>query len=229
MSITILESGPYLHALGWTCESEYSANVATQSTWDSLENPIHFDGAGHYWMKEDRSGTCASDIPLPVLRSSGVARARSAAKGTILSALLGKQLLEKISDRENYHGNRVGVAVASSSAITPVAWEFEIVGLRKGWGKTDTLLLPSSIPSAITTQTSASFDTHAAAIAFQDGMFGICAAIEYAYLSFVHNRSDYFLVIGAEEICQIQCDALAALGDSRPWIDNAAGLVLRKV
>lgn len=226
MSITTIKYGPYVHAIGWTRKQDHSACVATRSTWASLANPFDFNGVGGYRLRDETPVACPTDIPLPVMRSSGVARARSAAKGTVFAALLGKQLLETVSGRENYHGNRVGVAVASSSAITPIAWEFETVGLRKGWDKTDTLLLPSSIPSAITTQTSAVFDTHAAAIAFQDGIFGVCAAIEYAHLSFAHQRSDYFLIIGAEEVCQIQCSALAALGDQRPWIDSAAGLVL---
>jgi hypothetical protein len=193
-----------------------------------LANPIEFNGVGGYRLKDDAPVTCPTDIPLSVMRGSGVARARSAAKGTVFAALLGKQLLETVSEREQYHGNRVGVAVASSSAITPIAWEFETIGLSKGWDKTDTMLLPSSIPSAITTQTSAVFDTHAAAIAFQDGAFGVCAALEYVHLSFTHQRSDYFVVIGAEEVCQVQCSALAALGDQRPWIDGAAGLVLSR-
>lgn len=226
MSITTLKNGPYVHAIGWTRKQDHSACVATRSTWASLVNPFEFNGVGGYRLKDETPVACPTDIPLPVMRSSGVARARSAAKGTVFAALLGKQLLETVSDRQNYDGNRVGVAVASSSAITPIAWEFETVGLCKGWDKTDTLLLPSSIPSAITTQTSAVFDTHAAAIAFQDGIFGVCAAIEYAHLSFTHQRSDYFLIIGAEEVCQIQCSALAALGDRRPWIDSASGLVL---
>lgn len=226
MNITTLKNGPYVHAIGWTCKQDHSACVATRSSWARLTNPFDFDGVGGYRLKDETPVACPTDIPLPVMRSSGVARARSAAKGTVFAALLGKQLLGTVSGQENYHGNRVGVAVASGSAITSIAWEFETIGLRKGWDKTDTLLLPSSIPSAITTQTSAVFGTHAAAIAFQDGIFGICAAIEYAHLSFVHQRSDYFLIIGAEEVCQIQCSALLALGDQRPWIDGAAGLVL---
>lgn len=153
MSITTLKNGPYVHAIGWTRKQDNSVCVATRLAWTNLVNPFDFDGVGGYRLRDEAPVTCPTEIPLPVLRSSGVARARSAAKGTVFAALLGKQLLGTVSGRENYHGNRVGVAVASSSAITPIAWEFETVGLRKGWDKTDTLLLPSSIPSAITTQT----------------------------------------------------------------------------
>lgn len=228
MSLITLAGGPYVHAMGWTCNQDHSTSVGTGSEWASLMNPFEFSGTGPYECREAAPVACPTSIPLPVMRGSGVARARSAAKGTVLAALLGKRLLQTVSGLDNYHGDRVGVAVASSSAITPIAWEFETVGLLKGWDKTDTLLLPSSIPSAITTQTSAVFQTHAAAIAFQDGIFGVCAAMEYAHLSFAHQRSDYFLVIGADEVCQIQCSALAALGDRRPWIDRAAGLVLSR-
>ncbi|MBB5393826.1 MULTISPECIES: hypothetical protein [unclassified Herbaspirillum] len=229
MSINTLDNGPYVRAIGWIHKQDHSVRVASHSKWADLENPIDFSDTGDYRIKDIATTTCSTDIPLSVMRSSGVARARSAAKGTVFAALLGKQLLETVSDKENYHGNRVGMAVASNSAITPIAWEFETVGLIKGWDKTDTLLLPSSIPSSITTQISATLDTHAAAISFQDGAFGVCAAIEYAHLSFIHQRSDYFLIIGAEEICPVQCNALAALDDQRPWLDGAAGLMLARV
>ncbi|MBO9537891.1 hypothetical protein [Herbaspirillum sp.] len=226
MSIHIFDNGPYVRAIGWIDKQDHSARVASHSNWASLENPIDFSDASDYRVKDTATTICPTDIPLSVMHNSGVTRARSAAKGTIFAALLGKQLLKTISDKENYHGNHVGVAVASNSAITSIAWEFETVGLSKGWDKTDTLLLPSSIPSSISTQVSTALGTHAAAIAFQDGAFGIFAAIEYAHLSFIHRRSDYFLIIGAEEICQVQCNALAALGDQRPLIDGASGLML---
>jgi hypothetical protein len=226
MSFVMLENGPYVNSIGWTNKPGHSVVAATAENGSTLASPVEFDGAGGYRLK-DADAVCApTDLSLPLMRSSGVARARSAAKSTIFAALLGKELIATISAREGYSGNRTGVAVASSTAITPIAWEFETVGVRNGWLKTDTMLLPSSIPSAITTQTSAVFDTHATAIAFQDGAFGLCAALEHAHLSFAHNRSDHFLVIGAEEICAVQCDALDALNDDRPRIDGASGIVL---
>lgn len=228
MSIVMLENGPYINSIGWTSKPDHAAIAATHAAYSSMANPVEFDGSGGYRLK-DADAVCApTDLSLPLMRSSGVARARSAAKSTILAALLGKELIATVSGRDGYSGNRTGVAVASCTAITPIAWEFETVGMRNGWLKTDTMLLPSSIPSAITTQTSAVFDTHATAIAFQDGAFGLCAALEHAYLSFAHNRSDHFLVIGSEEICGVQCDALDALKDDRPRIDGASGLVLGK-
>ncbi|NOT89875.1 MAG: hypothetical protein HOP03_17110 [Lysobacter sp.] len=228
MSIVMFENGPYVNSIGWTNKPDHAVVAATKALYSSMVNPVEFDGAGGYRVKDGDAACVPTDLPLPLMRSSGVARARSAAKSTIFAALLGKELIATVSARSDYNGDRTGVAVASSTAITPIAWEFETVGLHKGWSKTDTMLLPSSIPSAITTQTSAVFDTHAAAIAFQDGAFGVCAAIEHAYLSFAHNRSDYFLVIGSEEICGVQCDALDALNDDRPRIDGASGLVLGK-
>jgi len=226
MSLVMLENGPYVNSIGWTRKPDHAAVAAGAAADAPMANPFDFDGAGGYRLKDEDAGRAPTDLPLPLMRSSGVARARSASKSTILAALLGKQLIATVSARSDYDGNRTGVAVASSTAITPVTWEFETVGVRNGWLKTDTMLMPSSIPSAITTQTSAVFDTHATAIAFQDGAFGLCAAIEHAYLSFAHNRSDYFLVIGSEEICAVQCDALDALSDGRPRVDGASGLVL---
>lgn len=228
MNFVMLQNGPYVNSIGWTNKPTHAVVAATGDAYATLSNPIEFDGAGGYRLKADDGACVPTDLPLPLMRSSGVARARSAAKSTIFAALLGKELIATVSANDGYSGNRTGVAVASSTAITPIAWEFESVGVRNGWQKTDTMLLPSSIPSAITTQTSAVFDTHANAIAFQDGAFGLCAALEHVHLSFAHNRSDHFLVIGAEEICGVQCDALDALNDERPRIDGASGLVLGK-
>lgn len=223
MTITTLSNGPFIHVIGWTAGQDHTAVSATGADWTAVANPIAFDGDGSYRFRQTPAAPV--DLPMPLLRSSGVSRARSAARSTIFSALLGKHLLEAIRHDDTPPGSRIGVGVASSSAITPIAWEFESVGLRNGWNKTDTMLLPSSIPSAITTQISAVFDIHAAAIAFQDGAFGVCSALEYAHLSFAHHRSDYFLIMGAEEICQVQCDALDALEDRRPKINGAAGLI----
>lgn len=228
MTMLSLESGPFVRAIGWTGRPDVSStHVATCATAYALPNPFEFSGSGTYHPKDPTPPACPTEIPLNVMRSSGVARARSAAKATLWAALLGKSLLATVPGQAR-QGERVGVAVASSSSITPVAWEFETVGLLKGWNKTDTLLLPSSIPSAIATQISAAFQTHAAAIAFQDGLWGMCAAMEHAHLSFLNQRADHFAVIAADEVCTIQCRALAALGDLRPWTDGASGVLLSK-
>ncbi|MFC4274392.1 hypothetical protein [Achromobacter aloeverae] len=224
--MTILRDGPYLRAIGWLCGQDHAARVATTRTWDQLANPVDFTDDGGYRLRADTEAGVPASPCAAVMQGSGVARARSAAKSTVYAALLGRRLLDTVAPRDGYHGDHVGVAVASGSTITPIAWDFETTGLRKGWRKTDTLLLPSSIPSAIATQVSAALDTHAAALAFQDGALGVCAAFEYAHLAFAHRRADYFLVMGADEVSQIQGDALAALGDTRPVLNGASGLVL---
>lgn len=242
MNIPILRDGPYLHAIGWLRGKDCAARVATTPEWSGLPNPIDFAGDGGYRLQsglqdrlqgglqdgqqDEAPDDARYEIPAAVMRGSGVTRARSAAKATVYSALLARKLLDTAAARPGYHGDRAGVAIASGSSITPIAWKFETAGLRHGWDRTDTLLLPSSIPSAITTQVSAALDTHAAAIAFQDGLLGVCAALEYAHLSFLHRRSDCFLVMGADEVSRVQCDALAALDDRRPWLDGASGMVL---
>jgi hypothetical protein len=226
MSLLMLKDGPYVNAMGWTQGAGHDPVAALGEQFNALSTPIEFIGEGKYALRRDAPPPRVTEIALPTMRASGIARSRSAAKATVLAGLLGKKLLESTASVGVVDGQQVAIAVASSSAITPIAWEFETVGLSRGWDKTDTMLLPSSIPSAITTQTSAAFDTHAAAIAFQDGAFGVCAAMEYAYLALRQGRAGHMLVMGAEEICQIQCDALTALADPRPRIDGAAGVML---
>jgi hypothetical protein len=193
-----------------------------------LSRPVTFDKRGSYVCPDVPENEMLDPLPLALMRASGVPRARSVAKSTVFAALLGRDLLKQLATTIAYDGDRVGVAVASSSAIAPIAWEFESVGMKSGWSRTDTMLLPSSIPSAITTQTSAVFGTHASAISFQDGVLGACAAFEHIYLSFLHQRSDYFLFIGAEEVCHVQHRALRMLDGKRPLIDGAAGAVLSR-
>lgn len=225
MKAQLLHNGPYLHGLGWL-QHDYSVVAQTPgASWQGTDNPVVFDGAGAYAL---RPGPRLPDaLPPAVARGSGVARARSAAQSTAYAAMVGKGLLQTLAGSP-IDGQRLGVAIASTSDTTGISLEFETVGVRDGWNRTDTMLLPSSIPSAITTQTSAVFDTHAAAIAFDDGARGMCAALEYAYLSFVHGRSDAFLVIGADELCSVHAQALDALGDERARVTGAAGMVLTR-
>lgn len=223
MKAQLLNNGPHLHGIGWLNNDYSVATLAMASSGQDLHGPVVFDGSGGY---EFRPGMRLPDeLPVAVGRSSGVARARSAAKSTVYAALLGKNLLQTL-DNAQIPGERVGVGIAATSDTTYISHEFESVGVRNGWGKTDTMLLPSSIPSAITTQTSAVFDTHAAAIAFQAGARGMCAALEYAHLSFTHRRSDAFLIIGADETCTVQSQALDALEDPRARTTGASGMVL---
>jgi hypothetical protein len=225
MKAILLQNGPYLHGLGWL-KNDYSVVAASMSSsWQGEVNPINFDGSGSYQLC---SQCITAEIPMSVVRSSGVARPRSAAKSTIYAALLGKGLLETLSHAP-VSGERVGVAVACKSDTASISYAFESSGVRNGWSKTDTMLLPSSIPSAITTQTSAVFNAHAAALAFEDGAMGMCAALEYVYLSFAHQRSDAFLIIGADEFCTIQAQALDALEDKRPRAAGASGMILTRM
>ncbi|MBA5606566.1 hypothetical protein H3H36_14510 [Duganella sp. FT3S] len=225
MKAQLLHNGPYLHALGWL-QHDYRVVARTLGeAWQGTDNPVVFDGAGAYALRP--GPRLPDDLPPAVARGSGVARSRSAAKSTVYAAMVGKCLLQTLA-ASHIDGQRLGVAIAATSDTTGISLEFETVGVRDGWHRTDTMLLPSSIPSAITTQTSAVFDTHAAAIAFDDGARGMCAALEYAYLSFLHGRADAFLVIGADEICPVHAQALEALGDGRPRVSGAAGMVLTR-
>lgn len=226
--IKTIENGPYVHSIGWTVKPNFSATLASSGNFSDIRCPAEFCDNGTYTLKDQTSiSDMFTPLSLALLRSSGIARARSAAKSTVFAALLGKELLGLIKDIPGYDGGQVGVAI-TSSAITPIAWEFEKVGLERGWLKTDTMLLPSSIPSAIATQVSAALGIHATAIAFQDGAFGFCAAFEQVHLSFIHGRSQYFLLMGAEELCEVQHRALLELNENRPKVDGAAGLLLTK-
>jgi len=223
-----IENGPYLHAIGWTARPEFSVEFARSDHFARYNSPIQFLANGDYLLN-DQAGVSDLLTPLSpsVMQSSGVARVRSAAKSTVFAALLGKSLLGLITGDVEYCGEQVGLAV-TSSAITSIAWEFESVGLQRGWLKTDTMLLPSAIPSAICTQVSAALNIHASATAFQDGALGLCAAFELAYLSFIHERAQYFMLIGAEELCEVQHRALIALDENRPMLDGATGILLTK-
>lgn len=227
--IQSIDNGPYLHGLGWTHGPQYVAGLNTGHDWNVTPRTLGFDGH----VAPRRIATVSNDqllepLPSSVLKASGVARARSAAKSTVFAALLAKTMLGSLKDRAVVDGNRVGVGIVSSSAIIPIFWKFESVGVSDSWDNTDTMLLPASIPSAVGTASSSVTDSHATAITFADGAVGMFSAIEHAHLGFVHDRSDYFLVIAAEEACAPMIDAMQSMGVDREVIDGAAGFVLSR-
>ncbi len=227
--INVLKEGPYLHALGWTGGESYDVAARSSSEWASLDRTLSFP--------EDESPTLKTPIarevvlaglPPALLKASGVARARSAAKSTVLSALLCRELAKFVSTRDSFNGDRVGLGIVSCSAIVPVFWKFESVGVGDSWANTDTMLLPASIPSSVVTAASTVTNFHATALTFADGAAGMVGAIEHAYLDFFHDRADFSLVVCAEEACLPMIDAMTGLDITREPVDGAAGMVLSR-
>ena len=225
----VLEKGPYLHALGWTQGETYDVAARHSGDWAGLVRTLSFaeNEAPTLRTAVSREAMLAP-LPPALLKASGVARARSAARSTVLSALLCRELAKFVSAREGFNGDRVGLGIVSCSAIVPVFWKFESVGVGDSWGNTDTMLLPASIPSSVVTAASTVTNFHATASTFADGAAGMVGAMEHAYLDFFHDRADFSLVVCAEEACVPMIDAMTGLQIAREPIDGAAGMVLSR-
>jgi len=226
-----LANGPYLHALGWTGGPPYAAMARNSAQFSELLPRLSFaDNRAALLVRDDADTLKAklAELPLPFLRSSGVARARNAARSTVFGAMLAKELRATFADNTAIVGDRVGIAMVSSSAIVPIFWRFESVGLADSWQRTDTMLLPASIPSSVVTAASTVTGSHAAALTLTDGAFGMLAGIEHAFLSFFHDRSDAFMVIGGDEAFQPMVDAAASINARIEVLDGAAGMVLTR-
>lgn len=221
-------NGPYVHAFAWTtpryevhtCDSSNCAAVAPAVTFEPGVAPRRIGAVPFDQMM--------ADLPTPLMRASGVPRARSASKSAVFGGLVGKALIKSAAAALSNDGDRMGVAVVSSSSIIPIFWQFEGVGVSDSWSHTDTMLLPASIPSAVGTAASMVTGSHAAAVTFGDGAFGMCSAIEHAYLAFAHDRADYFMLLGAEEANKPMRDALIMLDDEREIMDGCAGALLSR-
>lgn len=227
--VSSFEQGPYIHALGWTGGSQYDLNTHASTDFDKLQRTLAFSPGTYPTLKTPaaREETLAA-LPKDLLKSSGVPRARSAAKSTVLASILGKSLAQLVQDRPGYDGDRGSIGVVSNSAIVPVFWTFEGVGVGQSWDRTDTMLLPASIPSSVVTMVSTMTGFHASAASFGNGAAGMVAAVEQAYLNFLHGRADYAVVICAEEACMPMIDAMHSLDVPREPIDGAAGLLLSR-
>lgn len=221
-------NGPYIHALGWTHGVEYIVSSKSSPEWATLERTLDFPASGSARLiRAVDSDALIGPLSGPFLKDSGVARARSAAKSTVLAAVMARDLARHLANQPG-DGNRVSLGVVSSSAIAPVFWTFESVGVGDSWNNTDTMLLPASIPSCVVTTASNVTDFHASAITYGDGAAGVFAAIEHAHLDFLHERADHALVLCAEEVCAQMVEGMKVLGVDREPLDGAAGLVLTR-
>lgn len=227
--ITEFKQNLYLHAAGWTQGDRYDVKVITGDGWAAHPSPLDFHGeAGVRHTTRVCVETLLEPLPRELVKASGVARATWAAKSTVFAALLAQGLVKTVNDQPDKRGDRVGIGIVSFSAIVPIFWRFESVGLSEGWHRTDTMLLPAAIPTAVGTASSTITDSHATAITFADGALGMFNAIEHAYLGLIHDRFDYFLAMGAEEASMPILNAMTRLGVNRPVVDGAAGFVLTR-
>lgn len=225
--VNLFENGPYIHAMGWTGGARYDVVSDNSEAFGALQRTLEF--ANNSYPKR-KAPVALEDMlaPLPkeLLKSSGVPRARSAAKSTVLASILGRSLARFVASRPDFNGDRGAIGVVSFSATVPVFWAFESVGVGQSWDRTDTMLLPASIPSSVVTMVSTMTGFHASAATFGNGAAGMVAAVEHAYLDFLHDRADYALAICAEEACTPLRDAMHGLDMPREAIDGAAGLLL---
>lgn len=229
--MNILSNGPYISALGWLGAPDYTSCVAASKAWSQLERTLMLN-EGHVPIPTPQAPHVEQDAlaPLPssFLKASGVARARSASRSTVFAATLAKALVGTIRSESNVPGDRIGVGIVASSAVMPIFWQFESVGLSESWDMTDTTLLPASIPTSVPTAVSSVTDCHAAAVTFHDGIPGMFAAFEHALLSFHHGRADYYLVMSADEASEPLLRTLRALNLRRAVLNGAAGIVLSR-
>ena len=224
-----ITNGPVIAAMGWLDRTHLVSYSFSSSRASNHRAPIWFDKQKkiiHRSLLQHEE--LVADLPPSFLKSSKVSRARNAAKSTIFAANLAHALFDHIPKDESFEPDMVAINVSANSATTAVCWDFEIDGVTRGWEKTNTMLLPSSIPSAISTQISASLNIHASAVTFMHGILGFYNAIEHTYLMFHHNRADHCLVLGAEEFCQVQLESTQKEGKFRKLVDGASGILLSK-
>ena len=233
--IQYFENGPFLSALGWTGNIDYAVQSRPSNAWGELERTMTFPANGIPRSTQIVDVQRQSQpLKSAMLKRSGVPRARSAAKATVFTAFLGRELAGYLETESSdargectgFDGNRVSLSVVTASSIVSIFWAFESVGLSQSWDRTDTMLLPASIPSSTATALSNVVDCHASAINHAGGAAGAFAAVEHAHLNFVHGRSDKAMVICAEEVSTQLVEGMERVGINRDPMDGASGLVL---
>ncbi len=197
---------------------------------EALGMPVRFsaDGSWTTTISTPRE-EMRQALPMPVLKASGVARARNAARSTVFTALVAQRFIACINTLPDFDANRVLIGACNSSASASISWEFETEGVTLGWNKTNTMLMPSALPSAIGTQVSAAVKTHGATISFLNDILGMGAAFEYTYTNFFHQRADHAFIIAAEELSPPQEIVLDKLGETLCIAtDGGAGVLLSR-
>jgi hypothetical protein len=192
------DDGPYIYGYGDILKPDLVARSATSG--EGLSSPFTFAADDSYYTTTpvivDES---SKDLPKEVLKASGVPRARNSSHSTVYAALLSRAFVDDIKQFPDFHPNKVAVEVVNSSSSATVSWEFENEGIQLGWGMTNTMLMPYALPSSVGTQVAGAAGLHGTTITFQNDIMGMCSAIEYTHLNFLHDRSNDAFVIGTEE------------------------------
>lgn len=223
-----LANGPYISAVGWLDRVSLAPVAFPLSEAGRQRAPVTFGQDGKRQLHAKLSEReLTADLPASFLRSSKAPRARYAARSALFAANLAQALCGFIPRRDMISDD-VAVSVAASFPTAATCLEFETGGVAHGWENANTMLLPSSILSAVSTQLSGALGIHAAAVTFTNGIFGFCCAVEHAHLLFFHERADFCLAIGAEEVCAAQLEAMKALRVSGDVIDGASGILLSR-
>lgn len=223
-----LKKGPFIHALGCVERPDFTVHTAMLPG-GNLTSTITIDDNGAISAPRLSSEEMFEPLPKEVLKASGVARARNSAKSTIFAALVAQEFNRMLTDEPGYNPDRVIIGIANCSASAAISWEYEAEGTSLGWRNTNTMLMPSALPSAIGTQISAAIKTHNATITFLNDVLGMCAAVEYTYVNFFHDRADYAFLIASEEL-SVPHDKVRECKKNSLMIerDGASGLLLSK-
>lgn len=223
-----LTDGPYIAAIGWIDRAKLIPVAFPVREAGGRRPPVDFSPDGRWSLHAPLSEQeLTAALPTAFLKSAHVVRARNAARSAIFAANLARAL-HALIPRRHMVPDGIAVSVATGSSTTAIRLEYEIGGLVHGWEKTDTMLLPGAVLSAVSTQIAKSLNVHASAATFVNGILGFCCAVEHAHLLFFHERADMCLVIGAEEVCPARLEAMKSLGATADVVDGASGLLLSR-
>lgn len=224
-----LKKGPYVHAVGFVGRPDCAVNTAIIPG-ETVTVPIAITDSGVISTVSPLTPEqMLEPLPREVLKASGVSRARNSAKSTIFAALVAQEFNKMLAGRPGYNPDRVVIGISNCSASAAISWEYETEGVTLGWRDTNTMLMPSALPSAIGTQISSAIKTHNATITFLNDILGMCAALEYTHVNFFHDRADYAFLIAGEELSIPHAKVQEHKND--PLIvdrDGASGVLLSK-
>ena len=195
-----LQNGPFIQAMAHVGRPDFTVHTVMLPGENSAPPLLIADDGSFSTPNPLSLDQLLEPLPKEVLKASGVARARNSPKSTIYAALIAQEFNRMLSGRPDYNPNRVALGVCSSSGSAATDWEYETDGVTLGWLNTNTLLMPSALPSAAGTQVSAAVKTHNATITFINDIMGMCAAMEYTHVNFFHERADYSFLIATEEL-----------------------------
>lgn len=225
----LLNDGPFVYAIGGVGRPDFTVETALMPD-GKLELPVCFtDDGGCVTLAPLTAEEMREPLARPVLKASGVARASNSAKSTIFAALLAQDFIQKVNGQPGFDPNRVVIGICNCSASAAISWEYETEGVTMGWLKTNTMLMPSALPSAIGTQISAAIKTHNATITFLNDILGMCSALEYTHINFFHKRADYAFIIAAEEMSVPHAKTTAHINENLVMErDGASGVLLSR-